>query len=282
MISRLFVLILGHILNQHMMKKLFSFALIFVFFCQLAVAQKKKQALLAYNFKVGNKYQSEMQFAQQIAVMGQNMPQTMAFGVEFEVMAVEPNGDASLKVTYTRIKFEQDNPMGKMGYDSDSTEEPDEKSAMLAESLGKLKGKWVVMKMRKNGEMIAVTDGDEALKQAFQQQSGELFSKYPDKPVKVGKSWTSEQNRNTNGVKLNVVSTYTLKEYQNGKWIIAMNGILKDSAGKEIGTQTANIELDEADIMITKTVGDQDVKNLTVNGMTMGIKAKNTITVVKK
>ena len=130
------------------MKKLLLGVLVLVSFCQIVYAQKNKKVLLALTSKVGDKYQVDMVLGQQISMQGMEMPQKMSFGTTYEVMKVEANGITSIKMTYTSVKFVQDNPAGKIEYDSESKEEPEGNSKMMAQAFGQILGKYVVFQMK--------------------------------------------------------------------------------------------------------------------------------------
>lgn len=264
------------------MKKNLLWLILLVSFCQISFAQKNKKVLLNFNFKAGQKYQIDFGSNQQVSVQGMEMPQSFTMGTEYEVVSVEKDGTASIKITYNKIKFTQNNPvMGKIGYDSESKEEPDENSKMLATAFGQLKGKWVIVKMKKNGQLLEATEGDEALKKVIKEQ-GNNFGSYPEKPVKIGESWTSEEKRSMNGVVMNISTQFTLKALQDGKWIIDSIGKIKNEKGDEIGSQTGTTELSKNDLMQMKSVVNQDITSLEIQGMKMAVKSDNNITSAKK
>jgi hypothetical protein len=265
------------------MKKTILILLLGLFCCQLTFAQKKKKVLLEYKYQVGQKYHFIMNTSQQIGIQGIEIPQNMTFGMDYEIMAVDKEGTANVKITYQTIKFVQDNPMmGKMEYDSESTTEPNEQSKTITQAFAQLKGKWVVVKMKKNGEMLDAVEGDPTIAKAMNDQGGSTLGSYPEKPVKVGESWTKTEKKNSNGVVMNISTTTTLKAFKAGKWLIEVSGTIQDEKGVGIGTQTGSSELDAKDIMLVISNTKQDISELPVQGMKMKIKAEYAIQSSKK
>jgi hypothetical protein len=260
------------------MKKTIILLILSLLVLQVSWAQKNKKVILAHQYKVGKKYQYKFLANQHISVSGMELPQVMDMGMEYEIVSVDKEGIANVKITYTSIRFMQDNPMmGKMEYDSESTTAPDEKSQMFAQAFGKLKGKWVVVKMKKNGQITESVEGDPQLMKVMNEQVSGGIGALPEKKLKVGDTWTTEENRNTNGIAMNVKTTNTLKALENGKWIIESQGTIQDEKGNPMGTQTGKTEFDAKDLMIVKAIIKQDIKEMQVQGMKMQLKSENNI-----
>ena len=261
------------------MKKVLFVCFALVLF-QSAFAQKNKGITLAYNFQKGAKYIMTFGTLQDVKVMGQEMPQAMTFVISYEVLKADKDGTAEMKLTYDRIKFSQNNPMGQIDYDSDSKSAPEGLTAMIAENFGKLVKQSLVIRMKKNGEIVDVLEGDENLKQAFKQNK--MVSTFPDKALKVGDSWSEDTQNDTGAVKIKVSTTYTLASIKDGKIVIESKGILKNGEGKEMGTQSGTSTYDQNDLMLVISAVVQDIKGMEVQGMTMDMTTKSNVSVGKK
>lgn len=250
------------------MNKISLFLCTILLASNILYAQKKKSVLLQYNYKVGKHYQFDMGFEQNMLLPNspQEVQQNMFIGADFEVLSVEPNGDALLRMTYNRIKID----MASISYDTDNADETDD--SPVAQSFNKLKGKWVNLRLSKNGKLIEVTEGDEALKEAIKNENS-AFTQFPDKPIKIGKGWKTEQKRDVMGISIKLLNTYTLKDYQDGKWILLIESIILDKDNKKVGSQKMDYILEEQDIMCASTAGVQNFDNLIINGNTLKMKS---------
>jgi hypothetical protein len=188
--------------------------------------QAQKNHLLAFKFVKGTKYKTQISSIQKVQIMGQDLPQTMIFEADFDVLDVDSKGNGKVKMTYTRVKFEQENPMlGKLAFDSNEPENTDDNSQMFKQMFGQIVGKEISFQMKSNGEILEVLDGDATLKEAFKKDSN--FPTFPTKTLKIGDSWKSTQEKNISGAETIIETTNTLKEVKDGKYIIEITGKVK-------------------------------------------------------
>lgn len=232
------------------MNKKTLFLIIFLFcFISNIQAQKNQKYSLSYNFKAGTIYYVEISATQQIKMMEMEMPQIMVFGADFEVMSVGKKGNAIVKMTYKRIKFEQDNPQaGKISYDSNSKEEPKEENKAIAFGFGQLIDKYVTMEMQPTGKIIKIIDGDERLQEALKKDNN--FATYPTKKLKIGDSWISKEKRDISGKEIFITSKVILKDVKDGQFFLESTSEMKNKTGEKIGDMTGKSILQQNDVMI--------------------------------
>jgi hypothetical protein len=189
------------------------------------------------------------------------MNQMIAMGMSFEVLAVDTDGNMSIKTTYQTIHIKMEGPMGVMEYDSTRPEEAGESnpmSAMYKAMLGqsfvmKLAPKGKILEIKGMDEMIAkMIDKmatDEAMKQQMKEMmnnfinedkmkemSGTMMAALPQKPVGIGDSWTNKISIPV-GFPMEIDITNTLTGYKEGIITIQTNAKI------ETGDQPKPIEM---------------------------------------
>ncbi len=220
---------------------------------------------LKLNLKKGQKFGMKMVTDQKISqtMMGQQqkMNQMMAMGMSFEVLAVDADGNMSIKTTYQTIHIKMEGPMGVMEYDSTRPEEAgaaNPMSAMYKAMLGqsfvmKLAPKGRILEIKGMDEMIAkMIDKmatDEAMKQQMKEMmknfinedkmkemSGTMMAALPQKPVGIGEAWTNKMSIPA-GFPMEIEITNTLTDYKEGIITIQTNAKI------ESGDQPKPIEM---------------------------------------
>lgn len=233
----------------------------------------------------------------QIVMMEQTTDQ------EYKIKDIASDGTVNLTVATTAIKIEQTNPMMNMSFDSEKPEEAEPKGTL--DGLSELIGKEIDVKLSKTGELVSVNmpedmfngvfdnnPGGDQVKQQMEGLFGEQSMKssftqltgfYPEQPVKVGDSWTKENLIET-GMKMNVKTTYTLRERKGGVAMIDFKSdvaTVMDGDGIEMmgmkmsydlkGTQEGTITVNEKTGWASKTEGEQDMKGkMNMSGGAMG------------
>jgi hypothetical protein len=240
-----------------------------------------------------------------VTVMG--MPQSVSMeqstDQQFDILKVNSDGSLDLKVTYKTVKIDQDLGMMTMKFDSEHPE--NNEPAEMVENFKNLIGKSMEVKMSNKGEVLdfktkgslfeGVFDnvpngetmeaqmeaqfGEESMKQALSQMVG--F--YPEKPVKVGDTWTMKRSVKA-GMTMDIETTYTLKSRKSGVAFLDFSGKVKtDPSNSTIemmgmnmsydlaGTQKGTIEVDEKTGWVIKTTATQDVGGkMMMKGSPMG------------
>jgi hypothetical protein len=198
---------------------------------------------LQLQFKQGEAHLQRMTMEQVITqtIEGENIVinQTMGFDMLQEVLDVDTDGVANLKVTYTAARMKHASMMGNFIYDSAN---PPQELPPQAMSIAALVGKSFTMKMKANGEILALGGLDKlledtvnalelpdgpmkrALAKALREQYGEVAMKesmqqasltYPDKPLAVGDSW-EHTAVTTRGFAASMKNRYTVASRKNG------------------------------------------------------------------
>lgn len=212
---------------------------------------------LKFNLPEGSKYLYSTDIKQQTSTMGQSMTNNMLMEFTYDVKAAE-NNNKQLAVTYTRMKMDM-NGMGQtMSYDSNDSA----KANPNMKALNNMIGKSFTTTVAPNGSIVKV-EGIEGLApagtpgmdaEAMKQMMQTSFNIFPDKPVKVGESWTKTSDMNMQMMKMKMDTKYTLKKVDGDKATIEMDGKISTGAGTEVqgmkldlnGTQTGTMEVEIA------------------------------------
>lgn len=206
---------------------------------------------LKLNLKKGRKFGLKMVTDQKMSqtMMGQQqkMNQMTAMGMSFEVLAVDDNGNMSIKTTYQTIHTRMEGPMGVMEYDSTKPPQPGAENPMSAMYKAML-GQSFVMKLSPKGEILEIKGIDEMIakmiekmapNEATKQQmkgmmksfinedkmketSGTMVAALPQKPVGIGDSWTNKISVAI-GFPMEIDTTNTLTDHKKGIITIQTN-----------------------------------------------------------
>lgn len=167
----------------------------------------------------------------------QTLTQTQT--VKLLVAAVAPDGSATLRQTIEAVSIEIGGPMGKMAYDSTRpppADDEDPRSATLAKTFGAMVGEAITVTIAPNGAVRSIAGtarivdklmkglpmdpfaaglaqnikamlSDDALRTSLEQS----FARTPERPVKPGDTWTSEQTLGVDVIgRITGTSTFTL------------------------------------------------------------------------
>ena len=275
-----------------------TIAFVAVVAAALSTASCSKKLKLRLRLQKGKSYSILMTMDQKIEqeILGQkqSMKQVIGMGYTFNVKDVDAEGNASVEVTYTSVRFKQTGPMGVIEYDSTK---PAGTVHMAARGFAGLVGQGFSMKITPEGSVLEIAGVDkmldnmvktmglpespmgQQLKDGMKEQFGEAalkemmettFATYPADPVDVGDSWTKKIVL-TKGVPMVVETTYTLKSRSGG--VASVDVTSKVSANKDAGptkmgpismkyalegTQGGTMEVDEATGWTIRANIDQD------------------------
>lgn len=222
---------------------------------------------------------------------------------QYDVKKVNSDGTFDLTITTKSMKMEQVNPMMNMRFDSDNPENNEPKD--MVDGLNNMIGKKFDVVVDKQGNVKSVNvegnlfdgvfdniPGGEQMAAQFESQFGENAIKgalsqtigfFPDKPVKVGDTWVKNTTAEM-GMKLDLQTTYTLKERKNGTVIIEFVSDAKtdpkeaplEMMGMTMsydikGTTKGTITVDEKTGWAIKNTGEQNMKGkMNMSGAGMG------------
>jgi hypothetical protein len=212
---------------------------------------------VALKFKLldGSKYLYTTDITNQTNTMGQNISNKMLMEFTYDVTAGE-NENKDLVVTYTRVKMDM-NAMGQtMSYDSNDSANANP----MFKALGNMIGKSFTTTVAPNGTIVKVEgieslvpEGTQGLDQETLKQTMQTsFNVFPEKPVKVGESWTKTTDMKLQNFNMKLDSKYTLDKVEGDNAIISMDGKISSEAGASVqgmemnldGTQTGKLEID--------------------------------------
>jgi len=199
--------------------------------------------------------------------------QEVGFGYTFNVLKVEPNGDAHVKVKFHSIYMKHEGVDGNFEYDSTN---PPEKVHPAAELLSVLVGLTFEMKMSPDGSVSEIKGTEEMIDSMFSKLKGEedeneslkaqmiedlkksfgegamkesmsniVGGWYPNRQVGLEESWTGEIGI-TKGMPMTMVYNNTLKFRHDGVAIIKTHTDIKMNTNADpikMGPMTMQYEL---------------------------------------
>jgi len=222
------------------------FTLLFSLTSLVVCAQKTY--VLKQNYPTGNRYDFSFVSDQIInqKITGKSINSTQTIGTDYIFDITEGhNGDKDLKVTYNKL-YMKSNAMGNA-----MTLSSDDQDSTKKNPFSGLKGASFYMTISPSGTIKTVAGIDQMLdnmairmtndtsqvkqiKNALSKQfSNEIvkqtmessFKIYPDKPVKIGDSWTVDTKMQMS-MPIETITQYTLKEVKDGIAILSVKGTL--------------------------------------------------------
>jgi hypothetical protein len=255
-------------------------------------------------------YATKTNMTMDMDMMGKSMTTTanIDFGFKMKVDDIDPQHNYNVTASYDAIRFKM-NAMGMdMGYDSKNpgdTSKENMMNGMFRKIFSSMVGKSFKLLMSSNGEVMKI-DGlkelvesmsaninvPEAMREQMKKQMNESFNEdqirqsfaqafsiYPDKPVKVGDSWTKTTGRVVNNMNMNQDIKYTVKEIRDNSVLLDMDGTIKssqatDSVAAKVdmsGNEKGTMELQRTTGMVNHGNIDMDLK-LSTMGHPMNMK----------
>jgi hypothetical protein len=203
--------------------------------------------------KKAMKVTNEQTVLQAIRGQKQKVTTVTTVGLEYEVAAVEPNGVASVGMTYKSLRVKMDLPNGSFEYDSAKPKEvsrsEDRMSKMLPAMYDAMVGCRVVMKVTPQGKVLKMEGLQQLLEGAFEKieperpnegaaikamlegflsedklkmTGGNMTMSFPAGAVGVGESWTDKMSMSI-GFPIEINTTYTLAGCKKDVGIIDVN-----------------------------------------------------------
>lgn len=286
------------------MKYIISSILPFVLF--ITVVQAQKSYTLKFNPANGDKYNVETTTKTQMSqnVMGQDVNINMNYDVEMTYAITDTNANKKLTMTYERLKLNMD-AMGQM----QTMDTEDSSSNEVSNALKSVKGKTVSVTLSPTGKVLQVEGtreiidnigGDaqkEILKAIFSEDAlksmmEQSFNYYPEKPVKVGDSWTSTITLKS-PYPIVAENTYKLNKVEGNDAFIDIISKVKTEEGAKMsysgveltveltGDIKGNNQVNLQTGMPVNSTSKQNLKgNITTQGMTIPMSV-NSDTIIK-
>jgi len=278
-----------------------------------------KTHTLQPSFKAGDKYSLEYKVVMDQNMNSMSNKVTMTMAHLLDVKNVSPKNETDLELKYSRISMAMKaGDVMDVAYDSDSTYPPNSTASMsanmnlmireiYAKIFGTIINKPVRVTLEPNGKIKSVNGYSEllqAIKDTLQAYGGpgasgsldglvgnqqvsevfqRLFSVVPQKPVRVGESWTGELETESNGIKMKTKNTYKLVEVLEKENVafVDVKGTIQSTGDKKIvqdgvemtvdlsGTSEGRIEIDLSTGISRSGKLTQDV-NITVESNRTG------------
>lgn len=248
---------------------------------------------LSFNLKPGNSYVYTSKVEQDINSMGMKTTNNIFAAYTYTVTASE-NNNVKLSVHYNKMNMEM-NMNGETV--KISSEDDNEQSAPFRMLIGKP----FTMEISPKGNIMNIEGWEEIGKMAnfktedIKQMMGSSFNFYPDKPVKVGESWTKDISSSMQMFKMDIKSTYTLKEIKGDVAILDSKATItmspdatadprmKDMKMEMKGDMTGEMQVDIPSGMAISGSLSQDIDGkMSMQGQEMPMSIKSKITLSGK
>lgn len=197
---------------------------------------------LSFNLKPGNSYVYSTKVEQDINSMGMKTTNNIFAAYTYTVNASE-NDNVNLSVNYDKMDMEikMNGETIKMSSDGDN-----EQSAAFKTLIGKP----FTMEIGPKGNIVNIEGWEEIGRTAnfktedIRQMMESSFNFYPEKPVKVGDSWTKDISTNMQMFKMDIKSTYTLKEIKGNIAILDNKATMTMSPDATADPQLKDMKMD--------------------------------------
>lgn len=229
------------------MKICSSVLLVLVILLNTSFIPNPKKINLRLKLNKGDRFKMEMINKQSISqeIMGQKQDMTQAFRYvySFEVLEKNKDGLADVKVTFLEVDINMKSSLGETSYKS--SDPPEEISPQL-QIFAFMVGQSYAMKINTQGKVQTISGVDEMmdklieameisedsvgqiLRNNLKSQYGDssvkadmesMFSIYPQKPVRIGDSWSNTSNR-SQLMPRTITNTWTLRGVKDGLALI--------------------------------------------------------------
>jgi hypothetical protein len=188
--------------------------------------------------KTTYEYSTELDIDVAQTVMGQAIPMNQKMKILYQLQVLERSNESiKIRCTYTYMQLSSSSPspmVPKLSFDSRTPNYKTPMDSMVSVMLGNFIGKSYVVEMSPTGAVQSIAGmkemlgsvsqnnpmlaymtqmfSDDALKQSLEQS----FRIYPETPVNIGDSWDVKQAIGMNGMSVDNLSTYTLKDVKDG------------------------------------------------------------------
>ncbi len=213
-----------------MFKKSVLFVGFFALCINLSNAQIKENTdgyLLEYKPAVGRKgrmiVKFKMDMAMNVLSQSMNMKQYMEMAM-FQEVTNQTSNSTTTESNYDYFRIESENPYtGKMYYDSRDTSNLDDFGKQMHMSMSSTLQTGITLVQDRTGRTI---DSDISAEVAQNSNISSIMtmSAFPDKPVKIGDTWTSIIDDENQFMVISI--TYTLKEVTANKVIVSFTGTI--------------------------------------------------------
>lgn len=237
-----------------------------LFTIQVTRAEAPKKVHLGLHYSKGDKYHFAMAMDMNIGIDTIKMHQVLNMGADVHVENVDAEGNLYMHFRYTDIRFSQKTGNAEISY---SSLDPNSDSTnLMVIGYSALKNAYFNLKVSPDGHKIEMTDYDQLvrrlvdrlvkgasdstkdllagrMKQFLPQKKlcqtfEQAWNIYPDKAVGIGDTWDKEIN-DIMGMQGNLVTTYTLKELNQGSATLSAHSVANDLKIKtELGSMVFN------------------------------------------
>jgi hypothetical protein len=254
---------------------------------------------------------TDMDMTMQLLNMDVDMKMKITVVQRFKVLSAKP-GATKIEMTFQKMDMEMTSDKIPGGIPGLGGIGEKVKGAVLTATLN---DKFEVTKLEGHDKFLdKLTEDNDALRAQMKQQFSEdslkqmfsqVFAIAPDKPIKVGETWSQDLKMPTAGLDAVVKQKFKLESVSNGVAKIALSGDMSFKAGKGLPGLPEGIEVKKFDMKADKYSGtllfdtragrlsenksDMDIKgdiSMGLGGqmidMTMNIKARQTTTISDK
>jgi hypothetical protein len=199
-----------------------------------------QQVTIERKFRAGDDYRHRNVQTSRIATPAGDVTQTITMMIRTTVLAVEPDGSATVRTTHESVQIQQASPMGRIDYDSRAgTPLPTNPMFAPFAIVAALAGKSIEAKLGPDGKAVSTSGLDEIreemvaiaapnnpalaarLRESLRSASADdlvgnanvrVDQALPSRPVAPGDEWTGDVSVGTDQTRMRLQQTYTLVE----------------------------------------------------------------------
>ena len=257
----------------------------------LATASAQESVTLKWKLQEGNSFYAnsvtDMDMSMKILNMDVDMKMKITAVQRFKVLSVKP-GATKVELVMQRMDMDLTSDALPGGIPGLGAIGERVKGATLTATLD---DKLAVTKLEGYDKFLDKLSGDDdmvrkQMKQQFSEEAvkqmfSQVFAFAPDKPVKVGETWSRTDKMPAAGVEASVKQKYKLESVSDGVAKIALTGDLTFKAGKGFAGLPEGVTVSKFDMKADKFAGtllfDTKAGRLTENKLDMDMKGDMTI-----
>lgn len=252
-------------INKYKRKKMKKLVMIAFLVVSNVICVAQESVVLKYNYKKGDKYVMEMSFKQSMGIAG-----GMSMNMKANVNVVESSKE-TFKLANKVKKISADVSQGgkTMKYDSDMKDsELDEEGKKMKAQFAQVLKATSYTTFNNQGKILNVKVEPNIAGNQASSQNLMTYSIFPEEAIKVGSTWTNEQD--IQGMKLKIIYTVTKITAKSVETSLSGSINVMGIAGKITGDASFDRKTGNTDYMKMNT-------SISMQGMTMSMGTEATI-----
>lgn len=225
------------------MKKIF----LLVWLCSSLHTIAQEAVLLRMNYTLSDQYILELQQSQDVSINDVSVSKTLSNSTLQYTVAEKDSVGYILQLRYNKLTMDMDQGGQKVTYDSSQPiDENNATAVFLKNQLSPILSSTMYVSISPLGENKVVKVEPEV--EGLDAMNNNVFMTYPKEEVKVGSSWSFEQDN----AGITIKSNYTVEKIENGSVFLGIKGTIE---GMGTGTLQGSMVIDiESGIQKESTV----------------------------